>query len=448
MEEKELNQRLHEMFKEMLLVLESAKQGFLGENQMLLKEAEIKLTKILTSNLPFTEELVKKKTKDDVEKKYLNLLPHLQLMAVTVRNLINEKKKKIESHQLLTDKAVSEIEELFTLMQTQFGDTADYILTRNPHLRMHIRTGMETLFDRADLTPEIGAVRGYYLARARDPRIRERAQHGGSVTALVQLALKEDLIGEAILTEAGEDLLPREMRIDDPEAVPGLAKSRFVVSPVLGLINRLSADDPAKIGNVATPCQALALGKMRLRTVERKPGPVDRLQLVIGLFCGWALSWEKLRELLQKKAGTSPILGMDVPPSRYHSLEVHTASGTMAVSLDEVTPCVKEACWSCFDMTAEFADISVGSARLPEGWEEARHWNQILVRSRQGEELLALAKTRGILEFRDVPDGNLDRLKQASMNKKRAAVRNLVKRSGSVEDLIYLDRRDPSFRGL
>ena len=150
MEEKELNQRLHEMFKEMLLVLESAKQGFLGENQMLLKEAEIKLTKILTSNLPFTEELVKKKTKDDVEKKYLNLLPHLQLMAVTARNLINEKKKKIESHQLLTDKAVNEIKELFTLMQTQFGDTADYILTRNPHLRMHIRTGMETLFDRAD----------------------------------------------------------------------------------------------------------------------------------------------------------------------------------------------------------------------------------------------------------------------------------------------------------
>ena len=99
-------------------------------------------------------------------------------------------------------------------------------------------------------------------------------------------------------------------------------------------------------------------------------------------------------------------------------------------------------------MTAEFADVSVGSARLPEGWEEARHWNQILVRTRAGEELLALAKQRGILEFRDVPEGNLHRLKQASLNKKRAAVRNLVKRSGSEEDLIYLDRHDPAFQGL
>jgi coenzyme F420 hydrogenase subunit beta len=306
----------------------------------------------------------------------------------------------------------------------------------------------EALFDKTDLTPEIGAVRGFYLVRARDSRIREKAQHGGTVTALMGLALQEGLIGEAVLTEAGEDLLPREVRIDAPEKVSGLARSRFVVSPILGLFNRLAGDDPVKVGIVATPCQTLALGKMRLRTVEKKPAPVDRLQLVIGLFCGWALSWEGLRRLVQEKAGTRPILGMDIPPSRHHSLEVYTESGTIEISLDEVTPCVREACWGCFDMTAEFADISVGSARLPEGWKEARHWNQILVRTRPGEDLLALAKARGILEFRDVPEGNLDRLKEASMNKKRAAVRNLVKRSGREEDLVYLDRQDPTFRGL
>ena len=55
----------------------------------------------------------------------------------------------------------------------------------------------EALFDKADLTPEIGAIRGFYLARARDSRIREKAQHGGTVTALMGLALKEGLIGEA-----------------------------------------------------------------------------------------------------------------------------------------------------------------------------------------------------------------------------------------------------------
>ena len=109
MEEKELNQKLHEMFKEMSLVLEDTKQGFLTQDQATLKKADTKLTGILTSNLPFTEELAQKQTKDQVEKKYLNLLPHLQLMAVIIRNLINENKKKIESDLLFADKAINEI---------------------------------------------------------------------------------------------------------------------------------------------------------------------------------------------------------------------------------------------------------------------------------------------------------------------------------------------------
>jgi len=150
MEEKELNQKLYDMFKEMLLVLEDAKVGFFTQNQTILTEAETKLTAILTSNLPFTEDLVKKERKTDAEKKYLNLLPQLQLMAVNIRNLINEKKKKIESHLLFTDKAMNEIRELYTLLQGQFQDATDYILTKNFHLRMHIKTGMESLFKKAD----------------------------------------------------------------------------------------------------------------------------------------------------------------------------------------------------------------------------------------------------------------------------------------------------------
>jgi Na+/phosphate symporter len=150
MEEKELSQRLYDMFKEMLLVLESTKQGFLAENKTILAEAEIKLTRILTSNLPFTEQLIKKETKNEVEKKYLNLLPHLQLMASIIRNLIKEKTRKIESNLFFTDKAINDIKELYILLQTQFEDTTDYILTRNSHLKVHIRTGMGNLFKKAE----------------------------------------------------------------------------------------------------------------------------------------------------------------------------------------------------------------------------------------------------------------------------------------------------------
>jgi coenzyme F420 hydrogenase subunit beta len=76
-------------------------------------------------------------------------------------------------------------------------------------------------------------------------------------------------------------------------------------------------------------------------------------------------------------------------------------------------------------MTAEFADVSVGSARLPGGREEAKSWNHVIVRRQRRERLMELARSRGVLQFRDVPDGNLEKLKKASVNKKRGGAEKL-----------------------
>jgi coenzyme F420 hydrogenase subunit beta len=115
----------------------------------------------------------------------------------------------------------------------------------------------------------------------------------------------------------------------------------------------------------------------------------------------------------------------------------------MDISLDEINPCVRGACWYCPDLTAEFSDISVGSARLSEGWEEAKNWNQVIVRTPRGQQLLDLARERGLLEFREAPGGNLKKLKTASMSKKKTAVKNLTLRSHDPQNLFYLDSKDP-----
>ena len=99
-------------------------------------------------------------------------------------------------------------------------------------------------------------------------------------------------------------------------------------------------------------------------------------------------------------------------------------------------------------MTAEFSDLWVGAGRCPEGWEVAREWNQVIVRTRAGQELLDLARSRGLLEFRDMPEGNLERLKRASLNKKRTGLKNLVQMSGSPQDLLYLDCQDPLLKRI
>ena len=312
-------------------------------------------------------------------------------------------------------------------------------------------TDLEALrrqYDPQDLTLELGALKGFYLTRTADPEVRKSSQHGGTVTALVSLALEDGLIDTAVLAEEGEGFLPQGVAVQRVSEAKKRGKSRFVVSPNLAAFHRAAKGSAAKIGVVATPCQALALAKMRLKPYPSKDSNIDKLRLVIGLFCGWALSWRELKALLEKRFGKDSILGLDIPPSKHNSMEIHTPKGIVEISLDEVTPFVRKSCRYCWDMTAEFSDLSVGSARVPEGWEVARGWNQVIVRTPAGQDLLDRARSRGILEFREMPEGNLERLKKASLNKKRTALQNLAQMSGNSQDLLYLDVQDPVFRTL
>jgi coenzyme F420 hydrogenase subunit beta len=304
------------------------------------------------------------------------------------------------------------------------------------------------LFDEMDLVPEIGPVKCFTMARAVDEQIRKKAQHGGTVSALMALAMEEGMIDTAIVAEARENLLPYGVSVRTPSEVIKRGKSKFVVSPSIAEFNRAVRGKSKKIGVVATPCQALALAKMRGKPIASDDNSIDKLRLVIGLFCGWALSWRKILDVVSKKTDLKDITGMDIPPSRYHCVEIYTKNGTIVIPLDDVNPCIKEACLYCSDMTAEFSDISVGSARHPEDWEVARSWNQVIVRTQTGLELLKLAESRGRLEFRDAPEGNLEKLKKASMNKKRTATKNLAEKNISPGNLLYPQSNDAMLQAL
>jgi coenzyme F420 hydrogenase subunit beta len=301
----------------------------------------------------------------------------------------------------------------------------------------------ENLFDPKDLTPEIGAIKSYYITRSTDENIRNLAQHGGTVTTLMKLALEQGIIDGAILAEGEGNLLAHGKIVTDPAEVPRLGKSKFIHSTIVAEFHKAAKTDLQKLGVVAVPCQALALAKMRMKPIPDNDANIDKLKLVIGLFCGWSLSWRDLFKLIEGKTEMDKLTGMDIPPSKYKILELYTDKGTIEVSIDEVAACVNNSCKSCFDMTAEFSDISVGSARLDEGWEVAKGWNQVIIRTDRGQELIDLAKSKGLLEFHEIPQGNLDKLKWASMNKKKMAVECLSKISGTCQDLIYLDCRDP-----
>jgi coenzyme F420 hydrogenase subunit beta len=299
----------------------------------------------------------------------------------------------------------------------------------------------ELLFEKDDLTPEIGAVKGYYFSQAVDPELRKIAQHGATVTALLELALAEGLIDSAIVSSRNQEFMQNGAIINDRGALRKNAGSKFTVSPTVAAFNQLVTEDKGNIGIVATPCQALALAKMKL--VKEDNHKIDQLKLVVGLYCGWTLSAEKYTKLLlEKNIDLESITGMDVPAGK-NILELFTNNDAKSIPFDEVRACIREACQYCMDSTAEYADVSVGSARFAGNWEDVRKWNQLIVRTEKGRELVDLAVKRGLLEVREASAESLKELKNAAAKKKKEALGNIIKKSGSVKKLLYLDSRDP-----
>jgi len=145
MEEKELTQWLHEMFQATIPALENIERGFVTQNQTMLQQGETQFVEILTSNLLFAEKIITEKQKNDVDKKFLSLLVPLQEIALAMRRLIAKKKTILLRDVIFSVKAITEITELLSVMKTQFIDTRDLIITKNPILKENIKSGMERI---------------------------------------------------------------------------------------------------------------------------------------------------------------------------------------------------------------------------------------------------------------------------------------------------------------
>ena len=138
----------------------------------------------------------------------------------------------------------------------------------------------------------------------------------------------------------------------------------------------------------------------------------DAVALRIGLFCTWTLDYAQLQRFLSGEELDGPVLKFDIPPPPSEEFKVRTGEGWRDFPLSEIRPMVQKGCSLCEDMTAELADISVGTVEGDEGW------NTVIVRTEVGTGLLENAIKDGWLEADDLPDENLDHLKDAARNKR------------------------------
>ncbi|MBN1368510.1 MAG: Coenzyme F420 hydrogenase/dehydrogenase, beta subunit C-terminal domain [Dehalococcoidales bacterium] len=279
----------------------------------------------------------------------------------------------------------------------------------------------------------LGNVLRVLQGRSTEAPIRKRAQYGGVVTALNSFALEKGVIDSVVLTSSKDKLHTKAVIATTRKEVLDCSGSSYIAVPILEVFNRaVAAGNNSRIGVTGTPCQILALAKMKIATPDNKTS-INKLKLTIGLFCTWALSYDSFSEFLATRVKNTTITRVDIPPPPASSFEVKTTSQAISIPLNEIRQYIKTSCSYCIDMTAEFADISVGTV------EGVNDWNTILIRSQMGLELVEKAVAEKVIEIQELPKRNFNHLKDASILKKKRALKNIIDRTGNEKDLYYLN---------
>jgi len=142
----------------------------------------------------------------------------------------------------------------------------------------------QQVFGAAYSEDELGTVKEVLIARSTDAHIRERAQYGGTVTTLLSLALEEGLIDCAILAKMSNDKIPGASLAKNKEEILQGAGKSYMAYPVLEALNKIPKDSTERLGIVSTPCQALALSKMKTDPPQNRVN-IENVKMVVGLFC-------------------------------------------------------------------------------------------------------------------------------------------------------------------
>ena len=275
-------------------------------------------------------------------------------------------------------------------------------------------TELEKIENKSTGTGEIGTVRNIIMARATDEETVEKSQYGGVVSAMIIYALEKGHINSAVLTDAGNNLSPGGILAQNKTDVLNCSGSRYSGSGGLSVLNKAISGGESRLGVVGLPCQMEALARMRLM----KPDGEERsscIELKIGLFCTWAIDYRQLEAFLKREEIEGPVKKYDIPPPPSEKFKLQTKKGWIDFPLSDIREFVLKGCVLCQDMTAEWADISIGTVEGRDGW------NTVVVRTDVGSQIVDAAIKHGWLETDHLPEENLDHLKEASLNKRKRA---------------------------
>ncbi len=242
---------------------------------------------------------------------------------------------------------------------------------------------------------QLNFYRQVYSARTNDEKIKEVAQDGGIVTTLLKAAFQENLI-DSVLTVgvSDEPHKPLPLIIRNENDLIQTAGTKYANSPSFTILH--DAKNFNKIAIVGTPCMMEAIKKSSFYPMN-KPF-YENIQLKIGLFCMESFDYDQILELLKNEFHSSPdtIKKMDIDKGKFYLF--NKDGGSLDLPLKKIKKYGRLGCFFCDDLTAEQADISVGSIGSESGW------STVIIRTKKGAELFQKVVDRHLIEKKGISE--------------------------------------------
>lgn len=289
-------------------------------------------------------------------------------------------------------------------------------------------------------TPQlIGNFIDAFKARSLLPEAKQKGQDGGVVTSLLLYLIRENMIDGAVTTikDPAVPWKPKPIIAQNEEDVLSSAGSIYSQSQAVGKLLDAIRSGMHSVAFVGCPCNIDAVTKM-----QDSPYGLVRLfmrssVLKIGLFCMDAFSYDRLKHFLEveNKMPMEDIRKMTISKGKFHFIPKEGAGDVISYSVHELDRLRSSSCWYCVDLSAENADIAVGSVGAPDGS------NAVIVRTGLGMEILQDAAALGYIELE--PLKNFNPILNLA-NKKKIQLYNATRRRSYAFDTPVTIPRKPT----
>lgn len=272
-----------------------------------------------------------------------------------------------------------------------------------------------------DCQYDINDIHGFftsaYLSHATDNRIRQEATSGGTVTALLVHLLESGAIDGAIVVSSDENILWKGKPILalSKEEILAATKSKYSIVGTNSVLKTIRNRD-GRYAVVGLPCHIHGIQKARL--LDKRI--CDRVVLTIGLLCHAAIEhdafeviWQSLGDYrndakkfisrVGKHPGTPHVVLADgsLMPVYFSKMRKFrpTSMDMINILYRLFTPA---RCLTCYDATAEFADIAVGDPWMKSPASDIdfyEGYSYVLTRNKKAQELLEKAEKEKALKL-------------------------------------------------